>query len=148
MLDLDPCGSTNPLGMFPLFFKRTSLVMALCHSVVFRRLIHLGSFSACWRQANVTPIPKDPRSSSVANYRPISITSVLSKMFERLVYVFDDLWHPVVCFQPPSLLFGKVWVLVINFCVCPIHCRVHWRVSRWLESRRLISVLPLIGSII
>ena len=61
--------------------------MALCHSVVFRRLIRLGSFSACWRQANVTPIPKDPRSSSVANYRPISVTSVLSKMFERLVYV-------------------------------------------------------------
>ena len=31
------------------------------------------------------PIPKDPPSSSVANYRPISITSVLSKMFGRLV---------------------------------------------------------------
>ena len=42
---------------------------------------------ACWRQANVTPIPKRPSSSSVANYRPISITSVLSKVFERLVSV-------------------------------------------------------------
>ena len=38
----------------------------------------------CWRQANVTHIPKGPPSSSVANYRPISITSVLSKVFERL----------------------------------------------------------------
>ena len=56
-------------------------------SVVFRRLVHLGSFPACWRQANVTPIPKSPRSSSVANYRPTSITSVLSKVFERLVVV-------------------------------------------------------------
>ena len=37
-------------------------------SVVFRRLVHLGSLPACWRQANVTPIPKDPPSSSVANY--------------------------------------------------------------------------------
>ena len=33
------------------------------------------------------PIPKGPPSSSVANYRPISITSVLSKVFELLVSV-------------------------------------------------------------
>ena len=33
------------------------------------------------------PIPKDPSSSSVANYQPISITPVLSKVFERLVVV-------------------------------------------------------------
>ena len=50
-------------------------------------LVRLGSFPACWRQANVTPIPKGPPSSSVADYRPISITPVLSKVFERLVSV-------------------------------------------------------------
>ena len=54
---------------------------------MFRLLVRLGSFPACWRQANVAPIPKGPPSSSVANYRPISITSVLSKVFERLVSV-------------------------------------------------------------
>ena len=41
-------------------------------SVVFRWLVRLGSFPVCWTQANVAPIPKDPPSSSVANYRPIS----------------------------------------------------------------------------
>ena len=56
-------------------------------SVVFRRLVRMGSFLACWRQANVTLIPKGPQSPSVANSRPISITSVLSKVFERLVSV-------------------------------------------------------------
>ena len=54
---------------------------------MFRRLVRLGSCPACWRQANVTPILKGPQSSSVANYRPISITSVLSKVFERLLSV-------------------------------------------------------------
>ena len=80
LLDLDPYGGTDPLGMFPLFLKRTADVTAPRISVVFRRLIRLGSFQACWRQANITPIPKDPPSSSVANYRPISITPVLSKL--------------------------------------------------------------------
>ena len=73
--------------MFHLFRKRTADVLAPRLSVVFRRLVCLGSFPACWRQANVTPIPKIPPSSSVANYRPISITSVLSTVFERLVSV-------------------------------------------------------------
>ena len=41
-----------------------------CHPCGVRRLLRLGSFPACWRQANVTPIPKGPSSSSVANYRP------------------------------------------------------------------------------
>ena len=42
---------------------------------------------ACWIQTNVTPIPKSPPSSFVANYRQISITSVLSKVFAHLVPV-------------------------------------------------------------
>ena len=87
LLDLDPYGGTDPLGMFPLFLKRTADVMAPRLSVVFRWLVRLGSFLDGWRQANVTPIPKVPPSSSVANYRPISITSVLSMVFERLVSV-------------------------------------------------------------
>ena len=74
------------MGMFPLFLKRTD-VLPPSLSVVFRRLVRLGSFPACWRQANVTPIPKGTPSCSVANYQPISITPVLSKVFERLVSV-------------------------------------------------------------
>ena len=76
-----------PLGMFPLFLKRTADVIAPRLIVVFRRLDRLGSFPACWTQANVTTIPKGQPSSSVANYRPISITSVLSKVYVRLVSV-------------------------------------------------------------
>ena len=100
---------TNSLVMFPLFLKRTADVLAHRLSAVFWRLVHLGGFPACWRQANVTPIPKGPPSFSVANYRLISITSVLSRclsVWSR--FVLDDLWNAVVCFQPPSLLIGKV----------------------------------------
>ena len=78
LLDLDPYGGTDPFGMFPLFLKRTADVMPPRLSAVFRRLVRLGSCRLAWRQANDTPIPKGPPSSSVANYRPISITSVLS----------------------------------------------------------------------
>ena len=87
LLDLGPYGCTDPLGMFHFFLKRTADVMAPLLCVVFRRLVCLGSFPAAFRQANVTPIPKGPLSFFVVNYRPISITSVLSNVFERLVSV-------------------------------------------------------------
>ena len=72
--------------MYPLFLKRTD-VLAPRLSVVFRWLVRLGRFPVRWREANVTCIRKGPPSSSIATYRPISIASVLSKVFERLVSV-------------------------------------------------------------
>ena len=56
LLDLDPCGGTDPLGMFPLFLKRTADILAPRLSVVFRRLLRLGS-------------------SLVAGVRPMSLES-------------------------------------------------------------------------
>ena len=44
-----------------------------------------GEFPLEWRIADVTPIPKGPLSALVCNYRPISITPVLSKVLERLI---------------------------------------------------------------
>ena len=122
MLDLDPYGGTDPFGMFPLFLKRTAEVVGPRLSVVFRRLVRLWSFPACWRQANVTPIPKGPPSSSVAYYRQISITSALSKVFEpvRLGRFMERSGvHPTTQFA-----LGKVRVPVMHFCACPIHCKV------------------------
>ena len=68
LLDLGPDGDTDPLGMFHLFLKRIADVMPPRRSVLFRWLVRLGSFPACWRQANFTIVPKGPPSSSVTNY--------------------------------------------------------------------------------
>ena len=67
--------------------KRTADVLAHSIGMVFRLLLRLGNVPACWGLTNVTPILKHSPSSSVANYRLISITPILSKVFERLVSV-------------------------------------------------------------
>ena len=72
--------------MFPLS-TRTADILALCLSVIFQRLLRLGSFPACWRLADVTPILKDPPSSTVTDYRQIFIMPVLSMVFEQFVSV-------------------------------------------------------------
>ena len=85
LLDLDPNGGVNPSGCFPMFFRKTASILAQKLSCLFRRLLRCGEFPLEWRIADVTPIPKGPLSALVCNYRPISITLVLSKVFERLI---------------------------------------------------------------
>ena len=106
---------------FLLFFQRTADVMAPRLRIVFRRLVRLDSFPACWNQVNVTPFPKNPLSSSVANYRPISMRSVLPKVFERMVSVrLGRFMERSVYFQPPSSLLERSgYLAVIDFCAVP-----------------------------
>ena len=68
-----------------MFFRKTASVLAPKLSCLFRRLLRDGELPLEWRIADVTPIPKGPLSVLVSNYRPISITQVLSKVFERLI---------------------------------------------------------------
>ena len=116
---------------------------------MFRRLVCLGSFPACWFQANVTPIPKGPPSSSerLVSVRLGRFMEIYGSRF-TVRNRFTVRLGRVVSFQQSSLLIGKVWVPVMHFCACPIHCRVHWRVGRRLGSCRLTSVQLLIWSTI
>ena len=138
MLDFDPYGGTDPLGMFPLFLKRIADVMVTCLSVVFRRLVRLGSFPSCWRQTNVTPIPKGPPSSSVANYRLISITSVLSKVFERLVSV-----HLGGFMERNGVLPTTQFTYRKGLGTCDALLRVSHTLHRALESRQEARIVQI-----
>ena len=84
--NLDEDGGTDPNGYFILLLKRLSSKLAPKLSVIIRKLKRQGSFSECWRSGNITPIPEGSSSSPSPNdYRPISITPILSKVFERLL---------------------------------------------------------------
>ena len=85
LLDLDPNGGMDPSGCFPMFFGKTASVLAPKLGCLFRRLLCCGEFPLEWRMADVTPIPKGPLLALVCNYRLILITTVLSKVFERLI---------------------------------------------------------------
>ena len=131
---LDSFGGPDPLGMFPLFLKKTAEILSPRLAVVFRVLLRFCSCPVSWRVANVTPISKGPSSSSSSNYRQISFTPILSKVFERLVSVrLLRLWKAEVRSQPPSSLTGKVLALVMPFFVWHTHNRVLWRWGRRRE---------------
>ena len=49
----------------------------------FNKLIESGFIPTPWRQARIIPIPKVAGSRNIADYRPISLTEILRKVFER-----------------------------------------------------------------
>ena len=46
----------------------------------------MGIFSDDWKCAKVTPIFKQGSLTAMNNYRPISVISVVAKVFERTIY--------------------------------------------------------------
>ena len=85
LLDLDTYGGVDPLGVFPLFLKMVADIIAPKLSIIFHGLIRLGSFPECLRSSNVTAIPMSALSPDRENYRSISVTLILSKVYEKLV---------------------------------------------------------------
>ena len=84
--DLDSFGGIDPNGIFPFFLTKVADQLSPKIATIFRRLLMNGEFPSCWRFANITPIPKGTSPTQFSSdYRPISITPVLSKIYEKLL---------------------------------------------------------------
>ena len=62
LLDLDTYARVDPVGVFPLFLKKVADIIAPKRSIIFCKLIRLGSFPECWRS------PTLRKRSHVFNY--------------------------------------------------------------------------------
>ena len=83
--------------------------------IIFRMLNRHGSLPECWRSANVTAIPKGAPSPDRKNERPISITRILSNVYEKLVsHKLSRFCEKYVFYLPLSLLIGKVWATLMH----------------------------------
>jgi len=54
-------------------------------TIIFNKSLESGSVPEDWRTANVCPIYKKGKRTSPENYRPVSLTSQICKLFEHFV---------------------------------------------------------------
>ena len=85
LINLDVNKSIGVNGVSPrvLVNCANSLAVPLCH--IFDLSLSSGTCPAKWKQANVTPIYKKGSRLETNNYRPVSLTSIVCKVLEKII---------------------------------------------------------------
>ncbi len=77
--------SPGPDGFHPKFIKET--ISHLLHplSTLFSRSLQQGIVPLDWKLGNISPIHKKGKKNIPENYRPINLTSIISKCMEKII---------------------------------------------------------------
>ena len=82
---INPNKAHGPDGINGMILKNCSATLALPLTILFKKAYTSSCLPSDWKLANVVPIHKKGSKSNVENYRPISLTSLVMKQFEKIV---------------------------------------------------------------
>ena len=85
LMHLDINKSPGPDGIHSRVLKETHAEIAKPLQLIFTKLLNEGKNPSSWKEAIVVPIFKKGKRSDPANYRPVSLTSVVCKTMEKIV---------------------------------------------------------------
>ena len=77
--ELDPYKSPGPDAIYGHLVKQTAAKITLMLTHLFQQSLSTGVVPRQWKLAHVTPIFKSGKRSVPHNYRPVSLTSIISK---------------------------------------------------------------------
>lgn len=84
LLSLDVKKSCGPDNVPSIIYKRAAHIIVSPLTRLFNCCIVNRTFPSIWKEAHVVPVPKCSN-AKLNDFRPISLLSVLSKIFERLI---------------------------------------------------------------
>ena len=82
----DVTKSPGPDKIPPFILKTCAPTLAPILQVIFTQSLHASSLPHDWLCADVTPIFKAGDRTDPTNYRPISLTSIICKIFEHIIH--------------------------------------------------------------
>ncbi|KAK6061383.1 hypothetical protein COOONC_00950 [Cooperia oncophora] len=94
--------------------RKLSLSFARCVSTTIRLSLMTAEVPMRWKHSFVVPIPKKPPHSCAQNYRPISITSVFLRVFEKHLVEFLISYSKSKCQRLGLTMHSEVCALTIS----------------------------------
>ena len=96
LMSLDVSKSSGHDGISARMLKSTAYSIAPSLTKLFNLSLQLNLIPSVWNKAHVVPVPKNIGLTNPANYRPISLLPIVSKVLERHVYgiLMDHLPSP------------------------------------------------------
>ncbi len=83
--ELDPNKAMGPDNMHPRVLRELSDILAKPLTHIFETSIETGLVPSSWREANISAIHKKGDKKLPGNYRPVSLTSVVCKIMEKVI---------------------------------------------------------------
>ena len=83
--DINPSKTTGPDGIHGMILKNCTSSLAKPLTIMFNISFVTGSIPNDWKLASVVSVHKQDEKGSVENFRPISLTSLIMKVFERCI---------------------------------------------------------------
>ena len=85
LLNMNPNKSPGPDGISGKVLKNCADSISYPLTLIFRTAYNTGQIPKEWKMANVVPVHKKGSKVCVENYRPISLTCLVMKLFEKLI---------------------------------------------------------------
>ena len=77
--------SCGPDGLHPYFLKTLHEELKTPLIIIFNNTLETGELPDRWKEANISAIYKKGKKDHPLNYRPVSLTSIICKIMEKLI---------------------------------------------------------------
>ena len=113
---MHPKKSPGPNGMPPLFYQHFWSLLGECVTKAILDFLNLGIMPPKFNDTNIILIPKVKNPTKITEYRPISLSNVISRLASKVIA------NRLKCF-PPNIIsenqsaFMSTWLITDNVLV-------------------------------
>ena len=128
----------GPDGLHPRVLRELANVLAYPLTLLCNKSISEGNLATPWKKAEVKPILKKGEKSDPGNYRPVSLTPIVCRIFES--FIRDALYDHLIS---TGLLSDKQFGFCKGrSCVTQLLCTIHsWMKS--LDNKKAVDAIYL-----
>ena len=135
MLDKQKKTAAGPDEIPYWIFNKCSFEISAVVTYMINKSLRDGKPPNSWKHAVITPIPKVAKPQTVNELRPISVTSILSRLTERLI-----VRHYLIPAFPPGYLDDQFAFRPTGSTTAALAYTLHY-VTRFLEDNKFVRVL-------